>query len=87
MTRDERLAQAIDDLIAEYLAEGCPCRFPRFRATVARDTSGVAGGTFVADDLGDTWSEIGTSADETHAQLSPFEDVPLDVTSWWADLT
>jgi hypothetical protein len=41
--RDE-LAQ----LIVGYLEVGCPCRFPRFRAVVARDTSRVAGGSFTS---------------------------------------
>jgi hypothetical protein len=50
MTADERLAQEIHRLLDGYLAEGCPCRFPRFRASCARDTSKKAGGTFVADD-------------------------------------
>lgn len=30
---------AIDLLIADYLRDGCPCRYPRFRATVARDAA------------------------------------------------
>jgi hypothetical protein len=32
-------SKAIDDLVAFYLSHACPCRFPRFRATVARDVS------------------------------------------------
>jgi hypothetical protein len=40
-------SRAIDELIAFYLAHGCPCRFPRFRSTCARDTGevGAAGYT------------------------------------------
>jgi hypothetical protein len=37
-------------LVDYYLARGCPCRFPRFRAVVSRDTSGVAGGAFTSDE-------------------------------------
>jgi hypothetical protein len=39
-TVDARLAQAkVEDLILNMLRDGgCPCRFPRFRATVERDT-------------------------------------------------
>jgi hypothetical protein len=37
-------------LIDHYLAKGCPCRYPRFRAVVSRDTSGVAGGAFTSDE-------------------------------------
>jgi hypothetical protein len=33
----EKLAHVVDSM----LARGCPCRFPRFRATCARDTSEV----------------------------------------------
>ena len=43
-------AQKLLDLVEEYLANGCPCRFPRFRAIVKRDTSGVAGGAFRSDE-------------------------------------
>jgi hypothetical protein len=32
---------APDELLAFYLAHGCPCRFPRFRATCERDTAEV----------------------------------------------
>jgi len=37
-------------LVDYYLAEGCPCRFPRFRAIVSRDTSRVAEGAFRSDE-------------------------------------
>jgi len=38
-------------LIDDYLAKGCPCRFPRFRAVVSRDTSRVAeGGVFRSEE-------------------------------------
>jgi hypothetical protein len=35
-----RTPAAIEELMADFLqGGGCPCRFPRFRATVARDTA------------------------------------------------
>jgi hypothetical protein len=43
-------AQELLALIDYYLAKGCPCRFPRFRAIVKRDTSGVAGGAFRSEE-------------------------------------
>jgi hypothetical protein len=52
MSVNEPLAYKVDALMSGYLSEGCPCRFPRFRASCARDTSKKAGGTFVADDQG-----------------------------------
>ena len=43
-------AQELLALVDDYLAKGCPCRFPRFRAIVKRDTSGVAGGAFRSEE-------------------------------------
>jgi hypothetical protein len=40
----------LDALADEYLTIGCPCRFPRFRAIVARDTSGISEGSFTSED-------------------------------------
>jgi hypothetical protein len=37
----DALSIAINALMTGYLADACPCRFPRFRATVGRDTSKV----------------------------------------------
>jgi hypothetical protein len=38
--------EALDDLIDGYLAAGCPCRFPRFRAFVKMNTSPSTGGSY-----------------------------------------
>lgn len=32
------------------------------------------------------WTEVGTFGDETEARLPPFDEVPLDIASWWAAL-
>lgn len=32
------------------------------------------------------WTEVGTFGDETEARLPPFDEVPLDISSWWAAL-
>jgi hypothetical protein len=47
---DDPFVRVIEDLLDFYLALGCPCRFPRFRATVARSTQKVAGGSFTSED-------------------------------------
>jgi hypothetical protein len=44
------LERRLEALIEYYLSIGCPCRFPRFRAVVSRDTSKVAGGSFTSAD-------------------------------------
>jgi len=37
----------LEDLFSYFLEDGgCPCRYPRFRSTVRRDTHGAAGGSF-----------------------------------------
>jgi hypothetical protein len=46
----DAFGQEVLALVGYYLAKGCPCRFPRFRAVVSRDTSGVAGGAFRSDE-------------------------------------
>jgi Uma2 family endonuclease len=33
---------------------------------------------------GGLWVELGTYGDEHEARIEPFEDVPLDVSAWWA---
>ena len=40
----------LGDLVDHYLSLGCPCRFPRFRAVVSRDTSRTGGGSFTSED-------------------------------------
>jgi hypothetical protein len=40
----------LDELVDYYLAHGCPCRFPRFRAVVGRSTHKVAGGSFTSEE-------------------------------------
>ena len=42
----------IRDLFDHYLAHGCPCRFPRFRATVARDMKEVGASLWTVSDIG-----------------------------------
>jgi len=39
----ETLERSIDELMSDYLAGACPCRFPRFRATVGRDITALFG--------------------------------------------
>ncbi len=46
----EDLQHRLDDLIDFYLSVGCPCRFPRFRANVKRDTLGASGASFTSED-------------------------------------
>jgi len=38
-------------LFDRYLSHGCPCRFPRFRATVARDLSEVGARSWDVSDI------------------------------------
>ncbi len=47
---DKEFSKALGDLVAYYRAHGCPCRFPRARAVLARDTHRVAGGSFSSVD-------------------------------------
>jgi hypothetical protein len=48
---DDAFERALEELVDFYLlARGCPCRFPRFRATVGRSTHKVAGGSFTTED-------------------------------------
>jgi hypothetical protein len=42
------LSDELVRLVEYYLEMGCPCRFPRFRAVVSRDTSRIAGGSFTS---------------------------------------
>jgi hypothetical protein len=45
------LVERAEALILDYLqGDGCPCRFPRFRSVVKRDTSRSLGVPFKADD-------------------------------------
>jgi hypothetical protein len=40
----------LERLLDRYLEDACPCRFPRFRAVVARVTRGAGGGSFTSED-------------------------------------
>ncbi|GAC1394806.1 MAG: hypothetical protein NVSMB47_04550 [Polyangiales bacterium] len=42
----DALFTALESTVDELLQDACPCRFPRFRAVVAMDTSRSAGGSF-----------------------------------------
>jgi hypothetical protein len=42
----------IRGLFDHYLAHGCPCRFPRFRATVAREMKEVGASLWTVSDIG-----------------------------------
>lgn len=48
--RVEAFSGAMQELYAHYLAHGCPCRFPRFRAMAARDTKEVSAPGFTTFD-------------------------------------
>jgi hypothetical protein len=44
---EDPFGNSLEQLVDDYLRDGgCPCRFPRFRATVRRDTSRVCGNSF-----------------------------------------
>lgn len=43
----------IEGLFDHYLAHGCPCRFPRFRATVSRDLSEIGAREWGVSDVSD----------------------------------
>jgi len=47
---NEDFERKLGELVDYYLSHGCPCRFPRFRAVVSRDTSRTGGGSFTSDD-------------------------------------
>jgi hypothetical protein len=47
---NDDFAHKLDELVDYYLSVACPCRFPRFRAVVSRDTSRKGGGSFASDD-------------------------------------
>jgi len=70
------LQAAIDALIDEYLAAGCPCRFPRFRSFVKMDTSKATGGSFTTPEQ--TWLIAAFEAKVPlvdKAPLGPYEEV------------
>ena len=44
----------LESLVTSYLeASGCPCRYPRFRTSVHRDTTGVCGDSFTTGEQRD----------------------------------
>jgi hypothetical protein len=47
---DETQRPDFESLFDFYLARGCPCRFPRFRAAVARDLKEVGAGDWGSPD-------------------------------------
>ncbi len=49
---DTPTPEDIRALFDHYLAQGCPCRFPRFRATVARDMKEVGASLWTVSDIG-----------------------------------
>jgi hypothetical protein len=61
------LVERAEALIHEYLEDGgCPCRFPRFRSAVKRDTSRSLGAPFKGED-----QHALIVAFERHAPLGP----------------
>ncbi len=42
---------ALEALFDHYLARGCPCRFPRFRATVSRDMKEIGAAEWDISDI------------------------------------
>jgi len=62
----------LDALFDYYLEHGCPCRFPRFRATVARDTREVGAAHFT------TWEQQWlVNRFDARVELSDKETRPL----------
>ncbi len=47
----EPSASELEGLFDLYLTQGCPCRFPRFRATVSRDMSEVGAREWDVSDI------------------------------------
>jgi hypothetical protein len=51
MTEDAaELRNRIDEAVGKMLQDGCPCRFPRFRAMVARDTQQAGFACFTSEE-------------------------------------
>lgn len=50
---DTPSASDLEALFDRYFAHGCPCRFPRFRATVARDLNEIGASDWSVSDADD----------------------------------